>query len=189
MLSLRETLRSFLALYRGNKVCFLITGGGTSLATLGSIPGSSHILYAMYMPWADGALKSFKQPDTPSSSVEGVREYIRSMAAHLRRNDQEDVDIVVVSAALPTVRVRRGTNRAIIGIRRDGATEMWELALPKEIRFDGNWPIAEYGGYDNYIDAEREKQDEQITRAIIHLLLKPLGKRMMGLKLQEKIWD
>lgn len=167
-------LRNLVSLYNGNKICFLITGGGAQLAMLGTVAGSSRILHAMHMPWSEEALLPYKfnNASLSSSSYDGVTTYAKFLREHISRDETNaPIDIFVVSAALTTVYSRKGENRSFFALQKYhyDVPQVWKLTLPKVADIELHDDVK----YDNrkFIFYIRKHYDQLVSIAAINILL------------------
>jgi nicotinamide mononucleotide (NMN) deamidase PncC len=136
-----STFTHFVQNYNGPKVAILATGGGMSLANLGTIPGASRVLHSFYCPYETEETIQFLRANHPAMddpdhkfifetsavSPGACLELYQAMAARY-----PNANVIAVTAACTSTRWRRGENRAYVACKSsDGVVEVWHLKMPK----------------------------------------------------------
>ena len=111
-----------------------ITGGGISVITdLLLVPGASRTVLEIVIPYAEKALRELLGNDRDGAvSVETAR----NMASYCYRRATElrphlPVFGIACTAALVSDRVRRGADRACLGVTTPKGIDAWEIAVKK----------------------------------------------------------
>lgn len=129
--------------------------GGYVLNQLLACPGASKYISGIYYPYSKEHTLNFLSLTDQDVNIKFVsKELVHGILTASGNNT------LVISAALPTNRIRRGNNEAFIGLRRNDQIEIYHLELQKEADEDIK---------DNY--TLRLTYDNLISMIAIYLLL------------------
>lgn len=191
-MNFNETLEHFRSNFNkdgnGQRISFLITGGGYSTLNFRLGCGSSRFLEGCWDPYSQEQLISFLSQNgenvdaTNFHSVEeeSIISYANALKnIVLRSNPKGDKLplLVVVSAALTTNRYRRSDNRAFIMIVRDIdkstgkiiEMDIWNVKISKISEPLYNKCLKQNP---KFIDTLRKMEDEKISQITLSLIMK-----------------
>ena len=151
-------LRKLVKDYEGPKLVIVAVGGGLSLARIGTIPGCSRILEAIYLPYSDASINSFLGYTNTEKAVSANRAanlYSAAKSKHISSR------VISITAALTSSRHRKGMNHAWIDV--EGT--LYHKILYKETEQEwNNWNSCNILPYQRYI------QDIEISEFCLNLL-------------------
>lgn len=112
----------------GPKLNIFGLGGGCSLSQLMMVPGVSRFLGGIYLPYEEDQTRHLLGGTLPDKVVS--YEFLLSGLEYLSRSHVDCLN-VLVTAAYPTIRYRRGINHSYIGLRFRDHIEIQEIVFPK----------------------------------------------------------
>ena len=111
-----------------------ITGGGISTITdLLLVPGASRTVLEIVVPYAEKALRELLGQDRDGAvsvgTARNMASYCYRRATELRSHPRLPVFGIACTAALVSDRVRRGVDRACLGVATAKHLDAWEIAV------------------------------------------------------------
>lgn len=134
----------------GHKAALAVTGGGSgAVHALLSHPGASRFILDAQVPYSPPAMIDFLGEEPESYCSEGaakamaVRAYERALIFTLPRGDASPILGVACTAALQTIRERKGADRAFICIKARHDERVRKLDLPAGTRAEQEDALSE----------------------------------------------
>ena len=164
--------KKFVKEYKGPKLTILTFGGGVSLAKLLTIPGASRVIHSINNIYSDEARNEYffmKDEEAPEPAKLVSQEWVEWAHREAKRliPRQFSEKLVVVSAALPTNRLRKGPNHAWFS---DGKMSI-HVELAKEVDELHDVTSTSNNGESFYLEALRQEQDNFIAEEVLKHLL------------------
>ena len=145
----------------GRKAAVVVTGGGIgAVYTLMSHPGASRFVLEVQVPYTVQALRDYlgEAPESCCSEEAAMllaeRAYERAMIFTLPAGDDSPILGVACTAALETIRDRKGADRAYLAIKARKREEIRKLELDS---------------------GTRQEQDEAVSEALLSFVAEFLG--------------
>lgn len=145
----------------GHKASLVVTGGGSgTVHALLSHPGASRFVLDVQVPYSPPAMIDFlgSEPESycseEAAKAMAVRAYERALIFTLPRGDESPILGVACTAALQTIRERKGADRAFICIKTRHDERLRKLDLP---------------------EGTRAEQEDAVSKAILECIADFLG--------------
>lgn len=145
----------------GHKAALVVTGGGSgAVHALVSHPGASRFVLEVQIPYTVPAMRDYLGEEPQGSCSEETalllaeRAYERAMVFTLPVGDSSPILGIACTAALETIRERKGADRAYLAIRSRKRQEVRKLELETGTRQD---------------------QEETVSRALLAFIAEFLG--------------
>lgn len=172
-MKLEDAIEQFRLNYKGNKIAFLIVGGGYSCLDFRRYPGASAFYHTAYEPYANEEIVTFlvrNIKDYPAvEDISSLKFCSKEMTENIYKAfsnyiTEPNITKVVVNSALTTNNYRRGINRSYIVIE----DKKYYLTLNK-LNEETHNNISKVSR--RLIDKVRYKEDEKIGQIVLSLLL------------------